>query len=171
MRMDTEAKVDLTDFGKAYPDMKDFANFVQQTINYTRHGEGNEDFVSKAEGEFSQRKINTRLQERDARGREEGTGTSETATRGLTESEIALLETSTGYTREEIIDMFGYDLSREGAGPLTDREVVMESDPYSKVLGKPRYYGKRQRKFSLQRCGSYRIKSLSSQTELTDKIL
>lgn len=93
------------------------------------------------------------------------------ATGELTEEEIALLETSTGNTREEIIDMFGYDLSREGAGPLTDREVVMESDPYSKVLGKPCYYGKRQRKFSLQRCGSYRIKSLSSQTELTDKIL
>ena len=36
---------------------------------------------------------------------------------------------------------------REGAGPLTDREVVMESDLYSKVLGKPRYYGKRQREF------------------------
>ena len=141
------AKVDLTDFGKAYPDMKDFANFVQQIINYTRHGEGNEDFVSKAEGEFSQGKINTRLQERDARGREEGTGTSETATGGLTEEEIALLETSTGHTREEIIDMFGYDLNREGAGPLTDREVVMESDLYSKVLGKPRYYGKRQREF------------------------
>ena len=39
------------------------------------------------------------------------------------------------------------NLNREGAGPLTDREVVMESDPYSKVLGKPRYYGKRQREF------------------------
>lgn len=77
----------------------------------------------------------------------EGTGASETATGGLTESEIALLEASTGYTREEIIDMFGYDLNRSGAGPLTDREVVMESDPYSKVLGKPRYYGKRQREF------------------------
>ena len=124
------AKVDLTDFGKAYPDMKDFANFVQQTINYTRHGEGNEGFVSKAEGEFSQGKINTRLQERDARGREEGTGVDETATGGLTESEIALLETSTGYTREEIIEIFGDDLNRQGNGPLTDREVVMESDPY-----------------------------------------
>lgn len=39
------------------------------------------------------------------------------------------------------------EFDREGAGPLTDREVVMESDPYSKVLGKPRYYGKRQREF------------------------
>ena len=39
------------------------------------------------------------------------------------------------------------ELDREGAGPLTDREVVMESDLYSKVLGKPRYYGKRQREF------------------------
>ena len=77
--------------------------------------------------------------------KEEGESTSTTG--GLTESEIALLEASTGYTREEIIDMFGYDLSREGAGPLTDREVVMESDPYPKVLGKPRYYGKRQREF------------------------
>lgn len=39
------------------------------------------------------------------------------------------------------------NLTREGSGPLTDREVVMESDVYSKVLGKPRYYGKRQREF------------------------
>ena len=77
----------------------------------------------------------------------EAEGTGETATGGLTESEIALLEASTGYTREEIIDMFGYDLNREGAGPLTDREVVMESDVYSKVLGKPRYYGKKQREY------------------------
>ena len=33
--------------------------------------------------------------------------------------------------------------SRSGSGPLTAREVVMESDPYSKVLGKPRYTGKK----------------------------
>jgi hypothetical protein len=95
------AKVDLTDFGKAYPDMKDFANFVQQIINYTRHGEGNEDFVSKAEGEFSQGKINTRLQERDARGREEGTGVDETATGELTE-EVNSQEGETLFSKKEL---------------------------------------------------------------------
>ena len=46
-------------------------------------------------------------------------------------------------------DKFGHSFMRTGAGagPLTDREVVMESDPYSKVLGKPRYYGKKQREY------------------------
>lgn len=97
------AKVDLTDFGKAYPDMKDFANFVQQIINYTRHGKGNEDFVSKAEGEFSQGKINTRLQERDARGREEGTGTSETATGGLTEEVRTLFSKREQLGEDEVV--------------------------------------------------------------------
>lgn len=50
-------------------------------------------------------------------------------------------DTGTGFENEQA------EVNREGAGPLTDREVVMESDPYSKVLGKPRYYGKRQREF------------------------
>ena len=40
------------------------------------------------------------------------------------------------------------ELQREGEGMLSDRDVVMESDPYSKVLGKPRYYGKRQREYA-----------------------
>ena len=40
------------------------------------------------------------------------------------------------------------ELQREGEGMLTDRDVVMESDPYSKVLGRPRYYGKRQREYA-----------------------
>ena len=50
------------------------------------------------------------------------------------------------FVKTKRADRFGI-VDRQGNGPLTDRDVVMESDPYSKVLGKPRYYGKRQREF------------------------
>lgn len=131
-------------FKNAKRNAKDFYNFVQQIIDYTRYGQKE---TRNNSGVNLGGDVQEQAQERDARGREEGTGVDETATGGLTENEIALLEASTGHTREEIISLFGYDLNREGAGPLTDREVVMESDLYSKVLGKPRYYGKRQREF------------------------
>ena len=113
---------------------------IQPLIDYINNGrQGTQGFV----GENVQNggMYDTAVQKISRKAETEGTGASETATGGLTESEIALLEASTGYTREKIIDMFGYDLNRQGNGPLTDREVVMESDPYSKVLGKPRYYG------------------------------
>ena len=50
------------------------------------------------------------------------------------------------YVKAQRADRFG-TINREGSGPLTDREVVMESDVYSKALGKPRYYGKKQREY------------------------
>ena len=141
-------RYDITTFFRVGDNaFKRFVNFAQNLIDYTvYHGEETEHrglydrigevVESRTEGGNSVHQRNSEVE----RDRTEATG-------GLTESEIALLEASTGYTREEIIDMFGYELNREGAGPLTDREVVMESDPYSKVLGKPRYYGKRQREF------------------------
>ena len=142
---------DITHFFKGLEGgAMDFANFAQQIINYTRYGQKE---TRNNIGVDTGENVREQAQEWNAERREEGTGVAEAttgtaeATRGLTESEIALLEASTGYTREEIIDMFGYDLNREGAGPLTDREVVMESDVYSKVLGKPRYYGKKQREY------------------------
>ena len=56
--------------------------------------------------------------------------------------------------------------SREGDGPLTDREVVMESDVYSKVLGKPRYYGQKQRNYVARQ----RAKMAQKATELAEKL-
>lgn len=116
---------------------------IQPLIDYINNGrQGTQGFAGETRQDGSVYN-NTANQEEAT----EAEGTGEAATGGLTEEEIAMLEASTGYTREEIIDMFGYDLNRQGNGPLTDREVVMESDVYSKVLGKPRYYGKRQREF------------------------
>ena len=70
------------------------------------------------------------------------------------------------YVKTQRADRFGLldEYSREGAGPITDREVVMESDPYSKVLGKPRHYGKRQREFAARQ--RERVESLAKNLHL-----
>ena len=69
-------------------------------------------------------------------------------------------------TSEDAEDIPRLDKHRVGSGPLTDREVVMESDVYSKVLGKPRYYGKKQREYVAR----MRAKMAQKATELAEKL-
>lgn len=69
-------------------------------------------------------------------------------------------------TSEDAEDIPRLDKHRVGSGPLTDREVVMESDVYSKVLGKPRYYGQKQRNYVARQ----RAKMAQKATELAEKL-
>lgn len=69
------------------------------------------------------------------------------------------------YVKTKRADRFGI-VERSGSGPLTDREVVMESDVYSKVLGKPRYYGQKQRNYVARQ----RAKMAQKATELAEKL-
>ena len=69
-------------------------------------------------------------------------------------------------TSEDAEDISRLDKHRSGSGPLTDREVVMESDVYSKVLGKPRYYGQKQRNYVARQ----RAKMAQKATELAEKL-
>ena len=135
----------------ATEEQKNVTEFINRVINFINNGE--EQGVRGRRGQTDNTDAGENDQETARRQdvemwNSQDTGeTPQGATGGLTENEIALLEASTGYTRDEIIEIFGDDLNRQGNGPLTDREVVMESDVYSKVLGKPRYYGKKQREF------------------------
>ena len=162
-----DGRNDLTSFyrfvDKNYKRFIDFAqNLIDYTVYHEEEIEHRERFAGFGEIAETTTEGGNGVHQRNSEIERDRTAT----TGGLTEEEIALLEASTGYTREEIIDMFGYDLNREGAGPLTDREVVMESDPYSKVLGKPRYYGQKQRNYVARQ----RAKMAQKATKLAEKL-
>lgn len=76
---------------------------------------------------------------------------------------------NTGEFSEENNDIH----SRSGAGPLTDREVVMDSDPYSKALGRPRYAGKKMGEYvARQRMEmAKRVKALAQKLNLNIDVL
>lgn len=62
---------------------------------------------------------------------------------------------------------------REGGGSITDREVVMDSDPYSKALGRPRYTGKKMGEYvARQRMEmAKRVKALAQKLNLNIDVL
>ena len=111
---------------------------IQPLIDYINNGrQGTQSSVGEVvrdRGMYN----NTANQKKTA----ETEGTGATATGGLTEDQIDAIQSVMGISRKEVIERYGKKnrtMLRKGEGSLTDREVVMESDPYSKVLGKPRY--------------------------------
>lgn len=64
-------------------------------------------------------------------------------------------------------------VNREGEGSITDREVVMDSDPYSKALGRPRYTGRKMGEYvARQRMEmAKRVKALAQKLNLNIDVL
>ena len=64
-------------------------------------------------------------------------------------------------------------VNREGEGSIADREVVMDSDPYSKALGRPRYTGKKMGEYvARQRMEmAKRVKALAQKLNLNIDVL
>ena len=65
------------------------------------------------------------------------------------------------------------NLTREGEGSIADREVVMDSDPYSKALGRPRYTGRKMGEYvARQRMEmAKRVKALAQKLNLNIDVL
>lgn len=67
----------------------------------------------------------------------------------------------------------GENLTREGEGSITNRKVVMDSDPYSKALGRPRYTGRKMSEYvARQRMEmAKRVKALAQKLNLNIDVL
>ena len=76
---------------------------------------------------------------------------------------------NTLYRSDEQINALNAEMAndyREGEGSIADREVVMDSDPYSKALGRPRYTGKKMREYVARQ----RVKMANKVQELAGKL-